>query len=78
MAEKVWKPVKKIYCNRVQEEVLLEALVLYPPEHLPQNEPQVLGHRCSDGVMCNTIEKPACVWAGTNPNYDPFQDSPAI
>jgi len=76
MAEKVWKPVKVVFCTRIQQEVMQEALVVYPPEHLPGSEPQVLGHRCSEGIMCNTIDKPACMWAGTNPAYDPFSDEP--
>ena len=74
MAKKTWEPVKVVFCARIQQEVMLEALVVYPSENMPGGEPRVLGHRCSEGIMCNTIDKPACVWAGTNPNYDPFSD----
>lgn len=75
MAEKNWEPVKVVFCTRIQQEVMLEALVVYPPEHLPGTAPHILGHRCSEGIMCNTIDKPACMWAGTNPTYDPFADT---
>ncbi len=75
MAEKTWETIKTLYCNRIQQEVVLEALVVYPSEHLPESAPQVIGHRCSEGLACNTLEKPACLWAGTNPVYDPFQDA---
>ncbi|HLF91308.1 MAG TPA: hypothetical protein VI451_20355 [Anaerolineales bacterium] len=74
MATKTWETVKTVYCLRIQQEVTLEALVVYPPEHMPDGPPQVLGHRCSEGLMCNTLDKPACVWAGTNPIYNPFSN----
>lgn len=74
MATKTWKTVKTIYCHRLQQEVTLEVLVVYPPETLPEYNPQVIGHRCSDGLACNALEKPACMWAGTNPVYDPFAE----
>ncbi len=74
MATKTWETIQTIYCTRIQQEVKLEALVVFPPEHLPNSSAQVIGHRCSEGLMCNSIEKPACLWAGTNPAYDPFKD----
>ncbi len=75
MATKNWQTIKTIYCTRIQQEVMLEALVVYPPEHLPDTSAQqVVGHRCSEGLACNTMDKPACLWAGTNPTYDPFND----
>jgi hypothetical protein len=74
MATKTWETVKTIYCNRIQQEVALEVLVVYPPEHLPESAPQVVGHRCAEGLACNALDKPACMWAGTNPVYDPFAE----
>ncbi|NUM45161.1 MAG: hypothetical protein HUU38_10670 [Anaerolineales bacterium] len=74
MATKTWETIKTIYCNRIQQEVALEVLMVYPSETLPDGAPQVIAHRCSDGLACNTLEKPACMWAGTNPTYDPFAD----
>jgi hypothetical protein len=53
-------------------EVALEAEMLYPMDELP-DPPRVLSHRCSHGQECNQLGKAACVWAGTNPDYDPFR-----
>jgi len=78
MATKTWETVKTVYCLRIQQEVTLEALVVHPPEHMPDSPPHVLGHRCSEGLMCNTLDKPACVWAGTNPIYNPFSNETSI
>ncbi|GAB4581896.1 MAG: hypothetical protein Fur0022_46480 [Anaerolineales bacterium] len=72
MATKKWETMQTIYCNRIQKEVALEGMVVYPPENLPDHAPQIIGHRCSEGVVCNLLEKPTCLWAGTNPMYDPF------
>jgi len=73
MAEKVWQTIKVQHCVRVDREVTLEAQVIYPPEHLPDQPPQIVAHRCSFGLECNLMDKPTCVWAGTNPTYDPFE-----
>ncbi len=72
MAERMWETSKVCYCEHVMHEVKLEAEVLYPMDFLPDS-PRVLSHRCSHGVECNQFTKAACVWAGTNPNYDPFR-----
>jgi hypothetical protein len=56
----------------VNEEVHLEADMVFPAESLPDQPGRVLAHRCSHGVQCNLMNKAACVWAGTNPAYDPF------
>jgi hypothetical protein len=52
--------------------VTLEAELVYPAEWLPDQAPQVQAHRCSCGLECNLDERPSCVWAGTNPAFDPF------
>jgi len=72
VAERKWETSKVCYCEHVMREVALEADVLYPMDFLP-DPPRVLAHRCSHGVECNQFAKAACVWAGTNPNYDPFR-----
>lgn len=72
MPTKVWQTIQVIHCERLGHEVALEAEIIYPPEHLPGQAPQVVAHRCSFGLECNLVDKPACLWAGTNPNYDPF------
>ncbi len=74
MATKTWQSMKKYYCPRVQQEITLETLVVYPAEHLPDQPPRVLGHRCSAGLKCNLMDKPGCVWSGTNPGYNPLAD----
>ena len=77
MAVKVWQTIKVQYCRHAGKEIALEAEVLYPEEHLPDQGPRVVAHRCSRGVECSLMAEPACVWAGTNPNYDPFEENPS-
>lgn len=73
MAKKTWEVSKVCYCEHVGQKVALETELVYPAEFLPDQPPRVRGHRCSHGVNCNRMDKAACVWAGTNPDYDPFQ-----
>lgn len=72
MAEKKWYVSKVLYCEHVQHEVALETQVVLPSEYLPELAPRVIAHRCSDALECNCINKPACAWCGTNPNYRPL------
>ncbi len=67
-----WKPLKQARCDRIGQLVELEARVLYPAEHLPDQSAQVLAHRCSLGFSCNAFDRPACCWSGNWPGYDPF------
>jgi hypothetical protein len=51
----------------------LEVEVVYPAEWLPDTEfTRVLAHRCSHGSRCNLDDRHSCIWAGTNPGFDPF------
>lgn len=72
MAFRSWHPIKTQFCEHAGCEVDLEVQVVYPAEILPDQAPRVLSHRCSEGLICNLIDKPSCVWAGTNPAFDPF------
>jgi hypothetical protein len=72
MAEKVWEPIKIHYCDHAGCQVALEGELVYPVEILSDQPPRLLAHRCSHGVECSQLKQAACVWAGTNPNYDPF------
>lgn len=72
MSVKIWEPIKICFCNHVSQEVALEAEMVYPPEWLPDQSPRILAHRCSHGAACNLDNRPSCIWAGTNPNIDPF------
>jgi len=72
LAETGWQVVKVRYCHHVNKEVGLEAEVVFPAEFLPDQAPRVIAHRCSHAVACNLDGRPSCVWAGTNPAYDPF------
>lgn len=74
MTAKVWQTIKVQYCRHAGGEVALEAEVLYPAEHLPDQGPRIVAHRCSRGAECGLLSEAACVWAGTNPNYDPFAE----
>ncbi|MAT42564.1 MAG: hypothetical protein CL609_09500 [Anaerolineaceae bacterium] len=75
MAEKRWQTIQVKHCDHVGCDVKLQALVILPPERLPDQPPRVEAHRCSKGLQCSSLTKPTCVWAGTNPNYDPFADA---
>jgi hypothetical protein len=68
----IWKTMKRTSCDRVGEDVSLEARVVYPAEFLPDQPPRILAHRCSKGLECNQMNTPTCMWAGTLPGYDPF------
>jgi hypothetical protein len=50
--------------------------VIYPDEHLPDQKPRIVAHRCSRGAECGLMSEAACVWAGTNPDVDPFAEKP--
>lgn len=72
MSVKDWQPIQYCFCQHVGEEVALEAELVYPPEWLPDQQPRVLAHRCSRGMVCNLDNRASCRWAGTNPAIDPF------
>lgn len=72
MAVQTWQTVKVCYCEHAKADVSLEARIVYPAEFLPDLPPQITAHRCSHGLACNLEARPSCVWAGTNPTYDPF------
>jgi hypothetical protein len=74
MAHRTWQTSKVQFCPHAGSDVALEAQVVYPADILPDQPPRVLAHRCSHGLWCNLVEKPSCVWAGTNPVYDPFSE----
>ena len=71
MAERIWVVSKISYCEHVNDDAALEAEMLFPADNLP-DPPRVLSHRCSLGMQCNQFAQPACIWAGTNPDHDPF------
>lgn len=75
MVEKSWQVIKVCYCHHAGEEVGMEAQVVYPAEWLPEQQPRVLAHRCSKAVTCNLDGRASCVWAGTNPAFDPFAEA---
>jgi hypothetical protein len=72
MAEKSWQVIKVRYCHHANQEVNLEAEMIYPAEFLPDQQPRVNAHRCSHAFACNLDGRASCVWAGTNPTFDPF------
>jgi len=74
MAVRTWESLKTQYCSRAVTEVSLEAEVVYPSEMLPDQPPRILAHRCSYALACNQFNQATCVWAGTNPGYDPFAE----
>ena len=74
MAIRDWQTLKVRYCEHVNTEVGLEAEVVYPADILPDQSPRLLTHRCSQGYECALENKGNCVWAGNNPDYDPFEE----
>lgn len=71
MAVRTWQVEKIEYCEHAGHEVALEAEVVYPADHLP-DQPRVVAHRCSSAIVCNQFDKPTCVWCGTNPDHNPL------
>lgn len=76
MTTKIWQPIKVQFCEHVQAEVALEAEELIPADFLPETSPRVIAHRCSQAYLCSLSNKATCVWTGTNPGLDPFQNKP--
>jgi hypothetical protein len=72
MSSTDWQTIKVCYCHHVGKDVGLEAQVVFPSDVLPDQPPRVLGHRCSDAFACNLDGRASCMWAGTNPAFDPF------
>jgi len=73
MADQTWEITQTRYCDHIQLEVNLEAQRVYPADFLPDLSIRVTGHRCSHGMECNLFEQHACIWSGTQPAHDPFQ-----
>ena len=71
MSVREWQAVKMCYCHHVDQEVALEAELVFPAEWMPEQPPRILAHRCSHAMDCNLDGRPSCVWAGTNPVIDP-------
>ncbi len=74
MAVQTWQTIKVRFCSHANAEVALQAQVIYPAEFLPDQPPQVKAHRCSHGLNCNLDARPSCIWAGTNPTFDPYRE----
>ncbi len=72
MAVKTWETIRLRYCEHVKARVGLQAEVVYASDILPDQPPRILAHRCTHAFACNLDNRPSCVWAGTNPLYDPF------
>lgn len=72
MTQKKWQTQKICYCERVGREVKLEAQVVFPAEHLPDQPPRILAHRCSNAIECNKLDKMVCAYCGTNPEFNPM------
>jgi hypothetical protein len=75
MAFKTLETIKVRYCPHACAEVGLQAQVVYPAEWMPDQPPRVMGHCCSHALLCNQENRSSCVWAGTNPLYDPFLEA---
>ena len=74
MAFKNWQVINVRYCHHVNDDVGLEAQIIYPAEIMPEMQPRVAAHRCTRALACNLDGRSSCIWAGTNPSIDPFGD----
>jgi len=74
MAEKSWEVIKVRYCQHAAKDVGLEVEAVYPAEWMPDQPARIVAPRCSHAFSCSLDPRPACVWAGSNPAYDPFKD----
>jgi len=74
MVDRNWESLQTCFCAHVGMDVDLEAEVIYPADHLNDQNPRVGAHRCSNILMCNQFSQDACIWAGTNSEVDPFKD----
>ena len=72
MAQKKWQTQKTCYCEGVGREIRLETQVVFPAEHLPEQPPRVIAHRCSNAIECNQMDRMVCEYAGTNPEFKPL------
>ncbi len=71
MTEITWEVSRLGFCDHVHQEVALEAEIVHPMDSLP-DPARVIAHRCSFGMECNHSSSTSCLWAGTNPDHDPF------
>ncbi len=74
MANKQWEQVETCFCAHADMDVNLEVETIYPADFLGDT-PRLGAHRCSNAVFCNQFNQGACIYTGTNPDIDPFQDS---
>ena len=72
MAERAWHVSKIQFCEHIGHEIALETEVVYLAEHLPEQAPRILAHRCSNALACNQLDKMACTWSATNPDHYPL------
>lgn len=72
MTDVVWETIKIQYCHHIDQQVGLQARMMFPADFLPDQQSRILAHRCSQGFNCNLDGRPSCIWAGTNPAIDPF------
>ncbi len=73
MAHITWVPQRSFYCQHIGQQVQIEDELIFPADILPDQPPQRRARRCSHGLSCNLQDRPACVWAGTNPLYNPLE-----
>ncbi|MGA2112192.1 MAG: hypothetical protein ABSG98_08600 [Anaerolineales bacterium] len=75
MTTVLWRPVQTKLCERVGEVATLEVQLVFPGELLPDQPPRVRSRRCSLALQCNQLDLATCIWAGTQPEYDPLGQS---
>jgi hypothetical protein len=71
MAQKEWQVEKVHYCEHVGQAIALEVELVYPADHLPDQPPHVVAHRCSKALECNQQDKMVCSYSFTNPDLKP-------
>jgi hypothetical protein len=69
MAWETWRTVKETRCKFLQDQVRLEARLLYAADILPDQPPRVLAYRCSDGQDCDRFNQADCPWGILTPTH---------
>jgi hypothetical protein len=69
-----WVPIKKQWCDILQDEAELLEQRVYPSEVIPDMEGyRVTGHKCTAAITCNLIGC-QCQWSYTGPGTDRFAE----
>jgi hypothetical protein len=73
MAVCTWEMSETRFCDHIHQDVALETQLVFPADFLPDQNPRILSHRCSQGGHCTLFSQPTCVWVDILPALKPIQ-----